>query len=84
MDAEGTDLCTFLIENELVDAFHHLHPDAIPPNTYQCIENRIDYIFITPALTPVLKAVGFLPFNVPFLTDHGSIFADFEEDILFL
>eukprot|EP00957_Ditylum_brightwellii_P119740 9135874-Ditylum_brightwellii.AAC.1 len=37
-----------------------------------------------PALTPALKAVGFLPFNVPFLTDHGSLFANFEEDTLFL
>eukprot|EP00957_Ditylum_brightwellii_P049404 3748806-Ditylum_brightwellii.AAC.1 len=37
-----------------------------------------------PALTPALKAVKFLPFNVPFLTDHSSLFANFEEDILFL
>eukprot|EP00957_Ditylum_brightwellii_P042548 3221610-Ditylum_brightwellii.AAC.1 len=37
-----------------------------------------------PALTLALKAVGFLPFDVPFLTDYGSLFADFKEDILFL
>eukprot|EP00957_Ditylum_brightwellii_P197658 15058318-Ditylum_brightwellii.AAC.1 len=70
MDAEGTDLHTFLIENEFVGAFCHLHPDANPPNTYQRSENRLDYIFITPALTPALKTVRFLLFNVPFLTDH--------------
>eukprot|EP00957_Ditylum_brightwellii_P205435 15343879-Ditylum_brightwellii.AAC.1 len=82
-DAEGTDLHSFLFENELVDAFCHLHLDATPPNTYQCSENCLDYIFITPALTPALKAVGFLPFNVPFLTDHGSLYANFDEDTLF-
>eukprot|EP00957_Ditylum_brightwellii_P123085 9384978-Ditylum_brightwellii.AAC.1 len=37
-----------------------------------------------PSLTPALKAVGFLPFNIPFLTDHGSLFTNFKEDILFL
>eukprot|EP00957_Ditylum_brightwellii_P034958 2649446-Ditylum_brightwellii.AAC.1 len=44
----------------------------------------LDYISITPALIPALKAVGFLPFNVPFLTDHGMIFADFDKENLFL
>eukprot|EP00957_Ditylum_brightwellii_P086138 6554100-Ditylum_brightwellii.AAC.1 len=37
-----------------------------------------------PVFSPALKAVGFFPFNVLFLTDHGSLFANFEEDTLFL
>eukprot|EP00957_Ditylum_brightwellii_P139009 10595421-Ditylum_brightwellii.AAC.1 len=70
MDAAGTDLYTFLLENDLMDAFCHLHPEVTPPNTYQRSDNCLDYICITPVLTPALKAVGFLPFNVPFLTDN--------------
>eukprot|EP00957_Ditylum_brightwellii_P149546 11388126-Ditylum_brightwellii.AAC.2 len=83
-DNIGTGLQTFLLGNELIDAFSHLHPDIAPPHTYQHSDNRLDYIFITPALIPALKGVGFLPFNLPFLTDHGALFADFDKKILFL
>eukprot|EP00957_Ditylum_brightwellii_P057427 4354252-Ditylum_brightwellii.AAC.1 len=78
-DDEGTDLKEFLLDNDLVDVFQHLHPNVTPPNTYQQSNNRLDYIFIAPALTPALKAIRFLPFNVPFLTDHGALFADFDK-----
>eukprot|EP00957_Ditylum_brightwellii_P142991 10894954-Ditylum_brightwellii.AAC.1 len=83
-DSNGTGLQTFFIENDLVDAFSHLHPNTAPPNTYQHSNNRLDYIFISPALILTLKAVGFLLFNVPFLTDYGVIFADFDKEVLFL
>ena len=83
-DNEGTDLNGFLMENDLVDAFRHLHPDTTPPHTYQQSSNRLDYIFVTPALTPALKASGFLPFNVPFFSDHGALFAEFDKTILFM
>jgi hypothetical protein len=72
------------MDNNLVDAFRHLHPDVTPPTTYQRSNNRLDYIFITSALTPALKATGFLPFNIPFLTDHGALFANFDKTILFM
>eukprot|EP00957_Ditylum_brightwellii_P030217 2287185-Ditylum_brightwellii.AAC.1 len=82
-DNIGTGLQTFLLENDLEDAFTHLHPDIAPPHRYQRSDNRLDYIFITPALILALKAVGFLPFNVPFLTNHGALFANFDKEILF-
>eukprot|EP00957_Ditylum_brightwellii_P170565 12983569-Ditylum_brightwellii.AAC.1 len=63
------------MENDLVDAFRHLHPDTTPPHTYQRSSNQLDCIFVTPTLMPALKATGFLPFNIPFLTDHGALFA---------
>eukprot|EP00957_Ditylum_brightwellii_P026008 1966542-Ditylum_brightwellii.AAC.1 len=37
-----------------------------------------------PTLIPDIKAVSFLPFNVPFLSDHGSMYADFHTDLLLL
>eukprot|EP00957_Ditylum_brightwellii_P193212 14711746-Ditylum_brightwellii.AAC.1 len=72
------------MDNNLVDAFRHLHPDVTPPHTYQQSNNRLDYIFIMPALTPALKAIGFLLFNVPFLTNHGALFSDFDKTVLFM
>eukprot|EP00957_Ditylum_brightwellii_P000692 54421-Ditylum_brightwellii.AAC.1 len=81
-DAETTDLHKFSHNNDLVDAFKHAHPDITPPSIYQQSNNRLNYIFLTPALLPALLPVGVLPFNVPFLTDHGSLLADFDEEIL--
>eukprot|EP00957_Ditylum_brightwellii_P001643 127364-Ditylum_brightwellii.AAC.1 len=72
------------MDNDLVDAFGHLHLDVTPPNTYQSSNNRQVYIFITPSLTPALKAVGLLPFNILFLTDHGALFADFDKTVSFM
>eukprot|EP00957_Ditylum_brightwellii_P045534 3452190-Ditylum_brightwellii.AAC.1 len=47
-------------------------------------DNRIDYIFIMPALISVLCATSFLPFNIPFTSDHGAAYANFDEEILFM
>eukprot|EP00957_Ditylum_brightwellii_P188752 14367535-Ditylum_brightwellii.AAC.1 len=49
---------------------------------FQRSENHLDYIFVTLAIIPALRLVGFLPFNVPFLTDHGSMFVDFVAEAL--
>eukprot|EP00957_Ditylum_brightwellii_P043769 3319269-Ditylum_brightwellii.AAC.1 len=38
-DKAGTDLHAFLLENNLVDAVCHLHPEVTPPNTYQHSNN---------------------------------------------
>eukprot|EP00957_Ditylum_brightwellii_P023296 1758066-Ditylum_brightwellii.AAC.1 len=49
---------------------------------FQRSENCLNYIFINPAIIPALRLVGFLPFNVSFPTDHGSMFADFDAEAL--
>ena len=83
-DHTTTDFGRFCKQCDLVDVFTHLHPENTPPHTYQRGNNRIDYILITPALTPALKSTGFLPFNIPFMSDHGLAYADFDEEVLFL
>eukprot|EP00957_Ditylum_brightwellii_P168281 12810912-Ditylum_brightwellii.AAC.1 len=55
MDANDTDQANsdfrkFHSQCDLVNVFAHLHPDITPPHAYQRGVNRIDYIFITPAL----------------------------------
>eukprot|EP00957_Ditylum_brightwellii_P072581 5515762-Ditylum_brightwellii.AAC.1 len=83
-DQVQSDFRRLYCQNDLVDVFAHLHPGITQPNTYQRGDNRIDYIFITPALKPALRSTGFLPFNVPFTSDHGAAYADFDEEILFM
>eukprot|EP00957_Ditylum_brightwellii_P101954 7770727-Ditylum_brightwellii.AAC.1 len=83
-DQVQSDFRRFYRQNDLVDVFAHLHPGTTPPNTYQRGERHIDYIFITLALIPALCATGFLPFNIPFTSDHGGAYANFDEEILFM
>eukprot|EP00957_Ditylum_brightwellii_P046089 3496505-Ditylum_brightwellii.AAC.2 len=89
MDANDTDQANSdfrKIHNKcnLVDVFAHLHPGITPPHTYQCNDNRIDYIFITLALIPALQSTGYLPFNNLFISDHGSTYIDFDTEILMM
>eukprot|EP00957_Ditylum_brightwellii_P113595 8660458-Ditylum_brightwellii.AAC.1 len=37
-----------------------------------------------PVLIPAIKAVSFLPVNAQFLSDHGSMYAVFDTDLLLL
>jgi hypothetical protein len=76
---DQSDLRRFLRQNDLVDVF-----GVTPPNTYQRGDKCIDYIFITPALIPALQSTGFLTFNLPFTSDHGAAYVDFDEEILFM
>eukprot|EP00957_Ditylum_brightwellii_P136790 10431024-Ditylum_brightwellii.AAC.1 len=80
----SSDFQKFHRQNNLVDVFTHLHPRATPPHTYQRGNNQIDYIFITPAAIPALRSTGYLPFNIPFISDHSAAYADFDEEVLFL
>eukprot|EP00957_Ditylum_brightwellii_P153317 11668205-Ditylum_brightwellii.AAC.1 len=55
MDANDEDLMQsdfhkFYQENDLIDVFTHIHPTANPPATYQRLQHRLNYIFITPVL----------------------------------
>eukprot|EP00957_Ditylum_brightwellii_P016456 1237179-Ditylum_brightwellii.AAC.3 len=82
VDTPGSALLKFLSKHDLVDTFANKHPNATPPHTYQRSDNRLDCIFVTPALLPCITAVGFLPFNVPFLTDHGALYAECDKELM--
>eukprot|EP00957_Ditylum_brightwellii_P212341 15367193-Ditylum_brightwellii.AAC.5 len=79
-----SDVQKFHCQNNLVDVFTHLHPRATPPHKYQCGNNQINYIFITPAMVPALRSTGYLPFNIPFISNHSAAYANFDEEVLFL
>eukprot|EP00957_Ditylum_brightwellii_P131309 10014884-Ditylum_brightwellii.AAC.1 len=88
MDANDEDLLQsgfykFHWKNNLVDVFTHIHLTVTPPAIYQRGQHRLDHIFIAPALIPVLKSTGFLPYNIPFSSDHSSAYVDFDKEILF-
>eukprot|EP00957_Ditylum_brightwellii_P149839 11411239-Ditylum_brightwellii.AAC.1 len=55
-----------------------------PPESYQQGNQQIDFIFITPGTLPTVLIAGFLPYNTPFLSDHRTLFVDFDTQTLFL
>eukprot|EP00957_Ditylum_brightwellii_P037689 2850336-Ditylum_brightwellii.AAC.1 len=79
-----SDFHKFHRENDLVYVFTHIYPTVTPPTTYQRGQNRLDYIFIISALIPALRSTGFLPYNIPFSSDHGAAYAHFDKEILFM
>eukprot|EP00957_Ditylum_brightwellii_P051109 3875079-Ditylum_brightwellii.AAC.2 len=73
----------FFKDNDLVDAYHHLHPQSNPA-TYLRGHKRLDYMLLTPGLTPALRSIGYLPFHTGIFLDHCALYADFDPEILFL
>ena len=78
-DLSDRDLSHFLACTNLVDLFHHedLQLPTRSPGT-----KRIDFIFGTPRVADATRAVGYLPWNVPFTSDHLGLYLDLAEDQL--
>eukprot|EP00957_Ditylum_brightwellii_P144812 11029962-Ditylum_brightwellii.AAC.1 len=68
---------------DLIDVHHHMHGATPAPPTYKRGKHQLDFTFIMPGILPVLLTAGFLPFNIPFISDHWTIYADFDSAILF-
>eukprot|EP00957_Ditylum_brightwellii_P041618 3152368-Ditylum_brightwellii.AAC.1 len=62
---------------------HHMHGATPAPPTYKQGKHQLDFTFITLGILPALLTAGFLPFNIPFILDHWTIYADFDSAILF-
>eukprot|EP00957_Ditylum_brightwellii_P173743 13228114-Ditylum_brightwellii.AAC.1 len=82
-NAEGADIRHLCTNLDLVDVHHHLHGEIDAPSTYQRGKNQLDFLFISSGILPALLTAGFLPFNIPFVSDHCTIFANFDTDMLF-
>eukprot|EP00957_Ditylum_brightwellii_P144611 11016054-Ditylum_brightwellii.AAC.1 len=67
----------FIMDNDLVDAYKHMHLNLHPP-TYLRGNKRLDYILITPSLISALTAIKYLPFHTRFFSDHCTLWADFD------
>eukprot|EP00957_Ditylum_brightwellii_P098210 7483154-Ditylum_brightwellii.AAC.1 len=67
----------FMTDNDLVDAYKHMHPESHPA-TYLQGQKRLDYVLITPGLLPALWAIGYLPFHTGHFSDHCALWADFD------
>eukprot|EP00957_Ditylum_brightwellii_P156017 11875537-Ditylum_brightwellii.AAC.1 len=52
----------FIKDNDLVDVYHQLHPQSNPA-TYLRGHQRLNYMFLTPGLTPALRSIGYLPIH---------------------
>eukprot|EP00957_Ditylum_brightwellii_P072774 5531072-Ditylum_brightwellii.AAC.1 len=51
-------------------------------STYQWGKHQLDFLFISLGILPALLSAGFLPFKFPFVSDHCTIYADFDIDML--
>eukprot|EP00957_Ditylum_brightwellii_P124131 9462552-Ditylum_brightwellii.AAC.1 len=63
---------------DMINVHSHLHGEVKAPSTYQQGQNQLDFIFITSGILLSLLTAGFLQFNVPFVSDHCTIYADFD------
>eukprot|EP00957_Ditylum_brightwellii_P100251 7639523-Ditylum_brightwellii.AAC.1 len=84
VDAPGSDLQKFCTVHKFVNVFTYMHSNLIPPHTYQRSDNRLDCMFVMPSLIPSITGVVLLPFNVLFCFNHGSMYVDFDKELLLL
>ena len=77
------DLYNFMLENDLIDSVSLLNPDMEENPTYLWGNNRINYIFISPALAEVALKAGHHQFHQHFTTDHKGVYLRFRADDLF-
>eukprot|EP00957_Ditylum_brightwellii_P148183 11282846-Ditylum_brightwellii.AAC.3 len=82
-DSPAAEIQQLACQLDLINAHHHLHGNERAPTTYKWGHHQLDFLFITPGILPSLMAAGFLPFNISFISDHHTICADFDTDLLF-
>jgi hypothetical protein len=69
-------------EFNLTDVYRHRH-GTDEPATFNCGHRRLDYILCSDPLLPVVSTCGILPFNILSLSDHRTVFVDFDTKLLF-
>jgi hypothetical protein len=69
-------------EFELADVYRYRH-GMEEPATFNCGHRRLDYILCSIPLLPTVSACGILPFNILSLSDHRTVFVDFDTKLLF-
>ena len=74
------DLTTFLATTSLYDLFHH---DTLQLPTRWPGTKRIDFIFGTRHIANNVKALGYLPWDIPFTSDHIGLYVDLAESQIF-
>ena len=62
----------------LIDIFSLRLGDDSKPSTYQRGKRRLDYVLMSPHLTPAVKAAGYDPFGFRIVSDHRGYFIDFD------
>ena len=68
------DLAKFCIDTYLIDAVGMLNPSQSSDPTYLYGSQRIDYIFVTPALTAIAVKAGHHQFDQHFMSDHKGVY----------
>ena len=82
-DKHHSGLMRLLTTTDLVDPFLHHHPTLPTFNTYARGSQRIDAIFCSPTIIPMINAIGYAPYNWVTNSDHRAIFLDIQSQQLF-
>ena len=77
------DLKEFCLDNDLLDTVALMNPSQMDDATYLYGKKRIDYIFITPALTAMAVKAGHHQFDQHFVSDHKGVYIKFRAGDLF-
>ena len=68
----------------LTDVFCQRFETATGQATFKGGPNRLDYILLSPALVPYIRAAGYEPYDYRgVFSDHRAMFLDFASDLLF-
>ena len=74
---------SFCIDTNLIDAVGMLNPSRSSDPTYLYSSQRIDYIFVTPALAAITVKAGHHQFDQHFVSDHKGVYLQFLASDLF-
>ena len=80
---DNNGVSTIASDCNLIDVHTSRHQEAAATATYARGTNKIDYIFVTPELLPLVTRSGMLPFYSGIHTDHRGMYLDIDARALF-
>ena len=83
LQQQNNEIQTLIDELDMENISIQQHPDIKLPSTYDRGPNCLDIIAGTQNVVEIVQATGFLPFYIPFCTDHRLGFVDLNVRKLF-
>ena len=83
LQRQNNDIQTLIDELNMENISIQQHPGSTLPSTYDRGPNCLDIIAWTHNVIEIVQATGFLPFYIPFCTDHRLGFVDLNVKQLF-
>ena len=82
-DKQNSGLLKLMTKTGLLDPWIHRFPTHPTFNTYRRGSKRIDTVLCTPNIVPMIKGIGYSPFNWLINSDHRAIVLEISSTTLF-